>query len=306
VLRIVSASLNPESGAERSGDFKPASSWHRFNFWTEMSRYEAYLIERALKEADGVVTRAAQLLGFKHHQSLNALLKGRHRHLLHLRKPIEPRRRSIFRLSKPRNVSECRAPQETRPITILHVEDSQLIARAVKDTLEREGWQVELCVNGTSALNRLAGGAHYDLLIFDHGLPDATGIELIEYARRLPHHRQTPVIMLSASDYRTEALSAGANVFLKKPEGIDVLVETVKRLLEGKTEDANPKEGMKDAGRLQEEGFSLLRESTKLLEEARSALARGEHDKASELMRQSVEKRQEAQGLLDRAAKLLR
>ena len=105
----------------------------------------------------------------------------------------------------------------------------------MKDTLELEGWQVEICAAGTAALNKLAGGAHYDLLIFDNDLPGATGLELIEYAHRLPHYQYTPIIMLSASDCQTAALRAGATICLTKPEGIYVLVETVNRLLNTKT-----------------------------------------------------------------------
>ena len=126
-------------------------------------------------------------------------------------------------------------PKGARPVTILHVEDNHLVAGAVKETLEEEGWKVEICPEGTSALNKLAGGAHYDLLIFDNDLPGATGLELIEYARLLPHLRRTPIIMFSASPCEAEARRAGANIFLKKPDDIRALVDTVKRLLEGKT-----------------------------------------------------------------------
>jgi hypothetical protein len=60
----------------------------------------------------------------------------------------------------------------------------------------------------------------------------------------------------------------------------------------------------REAGRIREEGLKLLRASTEILEGVRSALAQGDRDEASELMRRSTAKRQEAQGLLDRAAKL--
>lgn len=63
---------------------------------------------------------------------------------------------------------------------------------------------------------------------------------------------------------------------------------------------------IKEAGRLQQEGLNLLRESTQLLQDARSIFARGENEKASELMKQSATKRHEAQALLDKAAKLRR
>jgi tetratricopeptide (TPR) repeat protein len=77
-------------------EFKAATTWDDFHFWVEIRRYERYLIQRALKDAGGMVTRAAQLLGFAHHHSVNALLKGRHKDLLCLRTPIASRKPSKF------------------------------------------------------------------------------------------------------------------------------------------------------------------------------------------------------------------
>ena len=67
-----------------------------------MLRYEAELIERALRDAGGVVSRASKLLGFNHHQTFVALLNNRHKSLLHARRPIVPRKRSIIRAVAPR------------------------------------------------------------------------------------------------------------------------------------------------------------------------------------------------------------
>jgi two-component system, chemotaxis family, chemotaxis protein CheY len=211
-----------------------ADFWANFNLPEQVRAYEARYIQRALIDAEGSVTRAARLLGLHHHATLTSMLGSRHQDLAHLRTPPEKRRRSILRIRSPQNTGQCRTPKVTQSITILHVEDNEVVAGAVKDTLELEGWQVEICPEGASALNKLAGGAHYDLLILDNDLPGASGLALIEYARRLPHLRRTPIIMLSASDFKAEALRAGANVFLKKPEDIYVLAETVACLLDSK------------------------------------------------------------------------
>jgi CheY-like chemotaxis protein len=117
-------------------------------------------------------------------------------------------------------------------LTILYAEDDKLVADAVRDLLEGEGWSVEVCADGFAAQNRLAGGVRYDLLLLDNDLPGASGMELIRYARNLRPYRTTPIIMLSASDRREDALRAGANLFLRKPEGIGMLLEAVRRLTE--------------------------------------------------------------------------
>jgi two-component system chemotaxis response regulator CheY len=116
------------------------------------------------------------------------------------------------------------------PLTILYAEDNRFVAEAVRDLLEGEGWRVVLCPDGNSAMNRIAGGVRYDLLLFDNDLPGVSGLELARYARSLPAYRGTPIIMLSADESEREARGAGADLFLRKPDDIDALVGAVRRL----------------------------------------------------------------------------
>jgi CheY-like chemotaxis protein len=199
-------------------------TWKGFNFYDAVIRYEARIIERALREAGGVVTRAAALLGIGR-QSLESMLRGKGRHttLAQLRGPVEHRRSSLMFRDE-----DC---PETRSVCVLHVEDDRVIAEGVSLTLEGEGWSVETCASGGAALEKLQTGERYDVLIFDNKLPDTTGIELIRQTRALAHRHQTPIIMLSGSEVETEALRAGANAFLRKPDDVGSIPETVARLL---------------------------------------------------------------------------
>ncbi|HYN86048.1 MAG TPA: tetratricopeptide repeat protein [Pyrinomonadaceae bacterium] len=70
--------------------------WRDFSFRETMRRHEAAIIERALRDARGSVTRAARLLGFRHHHSLASIINHRHRDLLSERRPVVPRRRSLI------------------------------------------------------------------------------------------------------------------------------------------------------------------------------------------------------------------
>lgn len=209
-----------------------ARGWDGFSLKKEVRRYEAALIERALKESDGVVSRAAQMLGFEHYQTLIALLNNRHKHLLHARTPIVPRRRSIIRMRAPRNTPHHRVERKLRPVTILHVEDNGLVADAVKETLELEGWQVVPCADGLQALAEVAGEGPLDLLLLDNNLPGLNGVEIVRRVRAMAHRRDTPVVIISATECEDEAMSAGADAFLRKPQDISVMVETISRLLE--------------------------------------------------------------------------
>ncbi|HYP01668.1 MAG TPA: response regulator, partial [Pyrinomonadaceae bacterium] len=211
--------------------------WRGFSFRDAVRRYESHLIERALKDADGMVSKAAQWLGFKHHHSLISLLKNRHQHLLHVRTPIVPRKRSIIRAPAAATgyrVIDSPPEKGAGSAVILHVEDNKVLAEAAREALEEEGWTVRQCADGAEALGEIAGEAHYDLLLCDNELPGARGVEIVRQARTLPHRRQIPIIMFSASDCEAEAHRAGADAFLHKPKDIALLTETVARLLAGR------------------------------------------------------------------------
>lgn len=199
-------------------------TWKGFNFYDAVLRFEARLIERALRDAGGIVSRAAQLLGIDR-SSLDAMLhRGRHKALEHLRTPVEPRKSSLMF----RDEVDC---PDTRPVSVLHVEDEPLVADAVRMTLDGEGWSVETYATGAAALEKLSSGSRYDALIFDNRLPDTSGVELIRLTRALAHRQQTPIIMLSGDAVETQARRAGANAFLRKPEEMPALAETIARLL---------------------------------------------------------------------------
>lgn len=74
-----------------------------FNMYEAVHDFEARLIEQALEQAGGSVTKAARLLGLTH-QTLGTILNTRHKSLADKRTPVRRRLRSIFRkpASKPR------------------------------------------------------------------------------------------------------------------------------------------------------------------------------------------------------------
>jgi CheY-like chemotaxis protein/tetratricopeptide (TPR) repeat protein len=211
-----------------------AEFWEGYSLRAEMHRYEQRMIALALKAAGGSVTRAAGLLGIEHHQTLIAILNNRHKDLLPERKPPVTRHRKI--MSRRRSHSLTAVDKERRSVKILYVEDNQLLLRTMQETLSLEGWMVELCENGTEALAKIESDKVYDLLLLDSDLPGVSGIELIRRARKLPHRRQTPIIMFSASRVEMAAREAGANAVLRKPDDVKVVVKTVARLLSARSD----------------------------------------------------------------------
>ncbi|HEV7892273.1 MAG TPA: response regulator [Pyrinomonadaceae bacterium] len=212
---------------ELVGALPAPSTWEEFSFKQSVWRYEARLIEGALRETGGVVSRTAQLLGLTR-QSLDSMLHRRHRRLLPLRPPTEPRRSSLM-------FREDDAAQEGHAVRILHAEDDALVANVVGETLRDEGWRVSTYTDGVAALAEIESDAHYDLILLDNHLPGVNGLELVSRARQLAHRQQVPIIMLSAADEWREARRAGATAFLRKPEDMHALTETIARMLARRT-----------------------------------------------------------------------
>lgn len=72
----------------------------------------------------------------------------------------------------------------------------------------------------------------FDLYILDYRMPEMSGVELCRLIRQTD--TETPIMIYSAMSRdadRLEALNAGANAYLVKPNDLDILNETVERLL---------------------------------------------------------------------------
>ncbi len=233
-LELLSGSRNPATKerllncAHRvlylAGIIPTPPSWENFRLKDALRRYEARIIERALKDAGRSVTRAARMLGFRNHTSLIKKLNTWHEDLLSERAPIRQRRQSLMFLNAP-------AEAELRPVAILHVEDNLLVADAVKETLDLEGWIVETVRDGATAQHLLESDVPFDAIILDNDLPGITGLDLINHLRCLAHRQNIPLIMLTASDVEKEARQQGVSAFLKKPDEVMAVTETIARLL---------------------------------------------------------------------------
>ncbi len=120
---------------------------------------------------------------------------------------------------------------------ILYVEDNHLLLQTVKDVLEMAGWHVEPCSDVGIALGLMEHRTHYNLLLLDNELRGLTGLQLTRRARQIPHLQQTPIILISLEDLAQQAHTAGANAFLRKPNNLIELLDTIRLLLatSGKT-----------------------------------------------------------------------
>ncbi len=109
-------------------------------------------------------------------------------------------------------------PQERRRVLV--VDDEPYIGRIVQLKLEDGPYDVELALDGRSALSLLRSQDALDLILLDIMMPHMSGLDVLAQLRQLPHRRDTPVIMLTGKGQeadRERAASLGVTDFLTKP-----------------------------------------------------------------------------------------
>lgn len=99
---------------------------------------------------------------------------------------------------------------------ILVVDDEKLLVKGIKFNLENEGYQVECCYDGESAV-QLARAGGYGLIILDRMMPGLDGLEACQQIREFS---TVPIIMLTARSEDSDKLlgfESGADDYITKP-----------------------------------------------------------------------------------------
>jgi len=100
----------------------------------------------------------------------------------------------------------------------------------MKLLLSQEDYEVVTAETTKEAIE-LAKASEFDLYVLDRHLPDGSGLELCQQLTQITPG--VPCIFYSGDAYdihRSEALAAGADAYIAKPD-IDRLIESVRQLL---------------------------------------------------------------------------
>ncbi len=95
------------------------------------------------------------------------------------------------------------------------------------------GCTVQEATSGFDAMRLLPRGP-YDLVLTDINMPDINGLEVIQFVRKSPHHKDTPLVIISTQTSERDiarALALGATAYLRKPFVPEELVATLERVL---------------------------------------------------------------------------
>ena len=121
---------------------------------------------------------------------------------------------------------------------ILIVEDTKLMRDTLVDVLSATGHEIETADNGLQAVELVAGGKDFDVIVTDIIMPEMDGIQtILELQTLLPLAR---IIAISGGSARMEksqgletAKRLGAIAVLEKPFEVDTLLTVIETAVKG-------------------------------------------------------------------------
>ncbi|WP_010298024.1 response regulator transcription factor [Clostridium senegalense] len=114
---------------------------------------------------------------------------------------------------------------------VLIADDEKDMVKILDAYFKKEGFETILAYDGESALQLLSSNK-VDLAILDWMMPQVNGIEVCKYIKE---NSDTKVLMLTAkvqNEDEIEALSCGADEYIKKPFDPRILIIRAKKLLD--------------------------------------------------------------------------
>ncbi len=128
----------------------------------------------------------------------------------------------------------------SRPGTfhILIAEDNDVNAFFLQTLLKNRGFTVEVAENGVEALEKYGSG-HFDLILMDVQMPELNGVECTLRIRELEKETGGHIKIIALTGYamdddEEEIMKAGMDEFIAKPISSHLLMDKIRRLLEGK------------------------------------------------------------------------
>lgn len=116
---------------------------------------------------------------------------------------------------------------------ILIADDEPNIVVSLEFLMKREGFDVQVAMDGEAALQAIAAQLP-DLILLDIMLPKKDGFEVCQQIRANPQWQSLKVVMLTAKGRDTEVskgLALGADAYMTKPFSTRDLVAQVRKLL---------------------------------------------------------------------------
>ena len=134
----------------------------------------------------------------------------------------------------PRAIEDDRDALAVNRRTLLVVEDDDRFAAIVRDLSREMAFQCLVASNGEDAI-KLAKQYRPSAIVLDVGLPDQSGLTVLDTLKRDDQTRHIPIHVVSAGDHATTARALGAMGYLTKPVKREALADVLRALEEDLT-----------------------------------------------------------------------
>ena len=130
---------------------------------------------------------------------------------------------------------------ESRPVSIVMIEDDEGHARLIERNIRRAGISNEIThfLDGGTALDFLFKDRRGPLMngpaliLLDLNLPDMSGTDILARIKSEPGLKRTPVVVLTTTDDKAEiqrCYDLGANVYITKPVNYESFADAIRQL----------------------------------------------------------------------------
>ncbi|MDR5746631.1 response regulator [Caballeronia sp. LZ029] len=139
--------------------------------------------------------------------------------------PVQP----PVAMPEPMAIADDRADRKRPGRVILVIEDDQPFARILYDLAHELDFD---CVHAATATQgvELARSLQPNGILLDIGLPDQSGLTVLEWLKHDPLTRHIPIHVVSATDHADVALHLGAIGYTLKPSARDDLAHAIRKL----------------------------------------------------------------------------
>jgi len=123
-------------------------------------------------------------------------------------------------------------------LRVLVVDDFEMMRFVLTKALREMGVSdVEEAEHGKQAIDKLAdadvAGKPFDIVFCDWNMPEATGMEVLQFCRVMPTYQKMPFVMVTAeaeSQNVIQAIKSGANDYIVKPVTPEDLTKKLDKL----------------------------------------------------------------------------
>ena len=115
-----------------------------------------------------------------------------------------------------------------KPFALI-VEDDRDIVALFRHVLDLAGYQTEIALSGTVAVDTLSRTTP-DILLLDLNLPGVSGVEILSRMRAEERLRNVPVVVITAHSHLIETMNIKPQLVLIKPVNIEQMTNLILRI----------------------------------------------------------------------------